>query len=89
MVYVAGESRYGFTPLEWVYCYLIDNLDQVGVVELGSKGFVVLRDLAQALGSKSEFVGERDDQIFMGAFKNQPKANDVIDFCKMILKEQN
>lgn len=87
-VYVSGDTRYGFTPVSWVYSYIAGNFDQVGLVELGAQGYVVLRELANVLGSTSEFLGARDDQIFTGVFQDQPHANDVIEFCKTFVESQ-
>lgn len=85
-VYVSGDTRYGFTPLSWVYDYLAKNLDQIGLIELGAAGYVELQNLAKILGSKSEFLGPRDDQVFDGVFQDQPNATDVVDFCKTFLE---
>jgi hypothetical protein len=87
-VYVSGDTRYGFTPLSWVYSYLKRNLDQVGLIELGAKGYVMLQDLANTLGSKSEFSGARDDQVFSGLLHDQPHANEVIAFCQKYMESQ-
>lgn len=85
-VYVSGDSKYGFTPLEWVCDYIIKNLNTTGLIELGAIGFVKLKDLAYHLGSESTFIGAKDDQVFTELFQNQPNASEVIDFCKKYYK---
>lgn len=88
-VYVSGKSLYGFTPLNWVCNFIGKNLHQTGIIELGASGSVCLQELADILGSKSEFVGFRDDQIFEGIFDDQPHATDVIAFCNSLLEGQS
>jgi nucleoside-diphosphate-sugar epimerase len=87
-VYVSGLSKYAFTPLEWVCDFIYKNLDLNGIIEIGASGYIELSDLANTLGSKSEFVGDIDDQIFSNTFQNQPNADDVISFCKKIMKNK-
>jgi dTDP-4-dehydrorhamnose reductase len=86
MVYVSGESKYGFTPLDWVCEFIINNLNMTGLVELGASGFILLKDLAKQLNSKSDFSGPLDHQVFTDVFEGQPAASDVVNFCRDVAK---
>lgn len=83
-VYVSGDTRYAFTPIGWLAAKVIDNLHLTGVHEVGARGHVVLKDLAIQLQSRSEFVGENDDQVFGTVFEDSPNAADVIEFARKL-----
>jgi nucleoside-diphosphate-sugar epimerase len=81
-VFLSGKTKYAFTPVDWVCDSILKHIDLCGVMELGSKGYVVLEDLANSLNSKSEFEGICDDQIFAGGPDDRPCAGDVIAFSR-------
>ena len=83
-VYVAGESQYAFTNIDWVAKKIIENLDLNGLVELGSSGHVKLSDLKSFLSSESKFVGEIDNQVFDDYFENTPPATDVYHYASKL-----
>jgi len=85
-VYVSGDSKYAFTPLDWVCSNIMRNIDKNGVIEMGAKGYVTLQSLAKVVGSVSVFEGEVDDQTFSDKEDDQPLANAVIDFAKKKMK---
>lgn len=77
-VFVAGESRYAFTPIRWAAAEILRRSETSGIVEIGARGFMRLSDLASALGSVSTFQGSIDDQVFEGATADAPAADDVV-----------
>ena len=79
-VYVSGLSKYAFTPLEWVCDEIVNSIHLCGIHEIGAKNFITLEDLADSIGSKSEFVGGQDNQIFYDAKDDCPDASEVIKF---------
>tara|TARA_B110000977_G_C11083266_1_gene493646 strand:- start:2167 stop:2877 length:711 start_codon:yes stop_codon:yes gene_type:complete len=81
-VFLSGKTKYGFTPVDWVCNSILQNIDYFGVIELGSKGYVVLEELANSLNSKSEFEGICDDQVFPAGPDDRPCADDVIVFMR-------
>ena len=82
-VFLSGKTKYAFTPVDWVCDSILKHIDLCGVMELGSKGYVVLEDLANSLNSTSEFDGICDDQIFPDGPDDRPSAGNVIAFaCK-------
>jgi nucleoside-diphosphate-sugar epimerase len=81
-VFLSGKTKYAFTPVDWVCGSIIKHIDHCGVMELGTKGYVVLDDLARSLNSKSEFGGICDDQVFPDGPHDRPNAEEVIDFAR-------
>ena len=81
-VFTSGDSKYGFTNIEWISSVIKKNLDLKGLIELGAKGYLELRNLAKVLRSNSQFLGEKDDQIFDEIFPDTPHAEEVIEFAK-------
>jgi len=83
-VFVSGESLYAFTPVEWAVGEILRRMDQIGIIEIGAKEPLQLRDLSAALGSNSQFQGERDDQVFDDAGNEAPPAGAVIAFAERL-----
>lgn len=83
-VFVSGDSQYCFAPLEWVASSIIDNLHRSGVFETGACNGISLRDVALAIGSKSQFQGPIDHQIVIDPPPSAPLASNVIAFAKRL-----
>mgnify|MGYP003328414497 CR=1 FL=1 len=83
-VFVSGDTKYAFTPLEWACQEIINMRDKTGIIELGSKNYILLKDLRDKLESDSEFEGFIDDQIFPEANEKCPDAREVIKFAKQL-----
>jgi nucleoside-diphosphate-sugar epimerase len=85
-VYLSGESRYAFTPLHFVADWISRHLDETGLVEVGAKNSLALRDVAKRLGRSIEFEGEVDHQEMHNAnpkwSSDFPDVNTVFDFLK-------
>ena len=79
-VYVSGSSKYAFTPLNWACNEIFKSIDLYGTHEIGAKNYIKLNDYAKAVNSKSDFVGDRDDQVFYNASEHCPDASEVIKF---------
>ena len=84
-VFVSGDTKYAFTPLDWACLEILNMIDETGIFEVGSKNYITLKDLRDAISSKSDFEGFNDDQIFPNAGESCPDANDVIDFAKKLV----
>ena len=80
-VYVDADSRYAFTPVdfaaEWVGAHLADT----GLVEVGARDTVSLREVADALGRTISFSGVREEQMVVAPESTWPPARDVIPFA--------
>lgn len=79
-VWVAGSSRYGFAPRDWVAGWIAANLEQTGIVEVGARDAIPLGELAQRLGANVEFHGEPDHQEIFDPAPDFPAAADVVGF---------
>lgn len=81
-VFLSGSTKYAFTPLGWACSNILNNLECCGILEVGAKGYVILKDLSVAIKSESLFEGEIDDQIFLDGNDDRPSASQVIDFAR-------
>tara|TARA_B100001250_G_C19735788_1_gene760694 strand:+ start:154 stop:855 length:702 start_codon:yes stop_codon:yes gene_type:complete len=84
-VFVSGDTKYAFTPLDWACHEILNMKDKTGLFEVGSKNYIMLKDLRDTLNSNSNFEGFKDDQIFPDAGESCPDANDVIDFARKLV----
>lgn len=84
-VYASGESRQSFAPVEWCAGWVAAHLDETGVWEIGARTAITLREVRDAIGSRSPFVEERrDDQfpVLTPAAADWPVAADVIGWLR-------
>lgn len=79
-VFVAGESRYCFAPLDFVANWIVSNLDLSGTVEVGARDSISLQEIADHLGRKIDFEGAVDHQEIENPQSDFPPARDVLKF---------
>jgi nucleoside-diphosphate-sugar epimerase len=79
-VFVDGESRYGFAPLDFVASWISKNFERTGIVELGAADAVALRNVARHLGKDIEFRGDVDHQEIAHPEADFPSARGVLAF---------
>jgi len=79
-VFVGAESRYCFSPLDFVAKRLVERLDRTGIIEIGARNSMVLRDVAQHLGVNIAFEGPVDYQEIINPEPDFPDARDVLSF---------
>ena len=79
-VFVDGESRYCFAPLDFVTGWVISHLDRAGIVEVGARDAISLQDVAKHLNSNVEFEGVVDHQEIESPEPDFPEARAVLDF---------
>jgi nucleoside-diphosphate-sugar epimerase len=82
-VYVAAHTRYAFTPVNWAAEQIADALSfGPGVVEIGARGAVELKELAKQAGAQCTFEGAVDHQEFADATTDAPEAWAVLDLLR-------
>jgi nucleoside-diphosphate-sugar epimerase len=79
-VFVSGDSRYAFAPLSFVAGWIAAHTDRRGVVEVGARSAIALRDVAAHLGGASEFSGAVDHQEMVDPEPSFPDAREVLGF---------
>lgn len=79
-VFVDGESRYCFTPLDFVAQWIATHLDRNDIVEVGARNAIALRDIAKHLAANIEFEGALDHQEIVDPEPSFPDARDVLAF---------
>lgn len=83
-VFYSDKTRYAYVDVKWAAAYIANSLHfDSGIFEIGAKNTVSLREIADALGSKSLFLGPQDDQ-FPENFNQGPDAYQVITFATSI-----
>lgn len=88
-VYVDGDSRYGFAPLEFSAAWIAGNLQRSGVVEVGAKNAIALKDVAKRLGTPVRFEGPVDHQEMRDPGPDFPDARLVLDYLDAARKRVN
>lgn len=81
-VYIGGDSRYSFTPVEFVGNWIAKNLNRKGVLEVGAKNSISLKELADKLDLHVEFDGPEDNQEMQTIEPDYPDVTLVIEFMK-------
>jgi len=79
-VFIAGESRYGFAPVDFVGTWVAKSFGRTGLVEVGARDSLSLADVAQHLGGRIEFQGAVDHQEMVDPDPSFPAARAVLDF---------
>lgn len=79
-VFADGSSRYCFAPLQFVAAWIARNLARSGIVEVGARNAISLREIADYLGATVEFAGAVDHQEIESPEPGFPDARDVLHF---------
>ncbi len=79
-VFVDGESRYCFIPLGFAARWIASHLDRRGVVEVGARNAIALKEVAHHLGTPVVFEGVPDHQEIPDPEPDFPDARDVLAF---------
>ena len=79
-VFVDGASRYCFASLDFVSQWVAANLDRRGIVEVGGKNAVALKEVAKRFGQAVEFEGAIDHQEIENPEPDFPEAAEVLTF---------
>ena len=86
-VFVDAESRYCFAPLEFVASWIAGNLGRSGIIEVGARNTIRLRDVADYLGADVEFEGLMDHQEIPNPESDYPDARDVMIYLDPMREE--
>lgn len=79
-VFIDGESRYCFASVDFAANWIASNLHRSGIVEVGGRNAMALKDVAKHLGSTSNFEGVVDHQEVQTPEPDFPEARDVLTF---------
>lgn len=86
-VFVDEESRYCFAPLEFVASWIVGNLGRSGIIEVGARNSIRLREVADYLGGDVEFEGMVDNQEIQNPGDDYPDAREVFAFLDAMRTE--
>lgn len=86
-VYVNENSRYSFTPLKFVGTWIANNIDRTGLIELGAKNTISLKEIVAHLGLTIEFGERVDIQEIANPESDFPDAKDILPFMERLLKQ--
>lgn len=79
-VFVDGESRYCFAARGFIADWISSNLGRSGVVEVGGRNAISLKEVARHIGSASVFEGALDHQEVQLPDPAYPEAREVLTF---------
>lgn len=88
-VYVSGESRYSFCSLDFNADWVVNNLDKIGIVEVGARNAIKIKDLADILKLNIEFGSKIDNQVVVMVLPEYPDVKEVINFMKNKMRGKN
>lgn len=83
-VFADGESRYCFAPVEFVASWIATHLGQSGIIEVGSRNAIKLREVADYLEADIEFEGMIDNQEIQNPGPDYPDVREVFTFLSGI-----
>ncbi|MDO8618072.1 MAG: NAD(P)-dependent oxidoreductase [Candidatus Uhrbacteria bacterium] len=79
-VFVDGESRYCFADVDFAANWIASNLHRSGIVEVGGRNAMALKDVAKHIGSTGAFEGALDHQEIENPESDFPEASEVLLF---------
>lgn len=79
-VFADGDSRYCFAARGFIAGWIAENLGRSGVVEVGGRNAISLREVARHIGSPSMFEGPLDNQEVLSPDPEYPEAREVLAF---------
>ena len=79
-VFIDGSSRYCFTPRSFVAKWIADHLDRNGMVEVGARNSISLKEMREHLKTTTVFDGAIDHQEIVSPEADFPDARDVLTF---------
>lgn len=88
-VFVNGASRYSFISLSFCASWISAHLDKDGLVELGGKNAIALKDVAKHLKANVEFEGATNHQDIENPEKDLPEAREILDFMLNLKNNYN
>ncbi|TAK18110.1 MAG: NAD(P)-dependent oxidoreductase [Acidobacteria bacterium] len=86
-VYVSGESRYAFTDVHFAAGWVsgaMGRYDVSGVIEVGAKNTLALKDLAAHMKKDAQFSGPVEVQEILNPDREFPDAREVLRFASTL-----
>ncbi len=81
-LYVSGDSRYAFSSLDFISYWISRNLDKSGIIDLGAKNSVSLKEISDSLGLDLKFGDRLEIQEVENPGDDYPDVNKVISFIQ-------
>ncbi|MSR85697.1 NAD(P)-dependent oxidoreductase [Candidatus Uhrbacteria bacterium] len=85
-VFVDGQSRYCFASRDFIVHWIASHLDCTGLIEIGGRNAMTLKEVAQHIGSTSIFEGVVDHQEVQNPESDLPEASEVLTFLDQFKK---
>ena len=86
-VYINEKSRFSFTPRKFVGEWITKNLDRTGLIELGAKNTISLKEIANHLGVTVAFGERIDVQEIANPEPDFPDAREVLPFMETMIRK--
>ena len=83
-VFVAAETKSAYANVNYYAKKIVELTinNEKGILELGAKDFLVLKDFKKTFSSISKFSGEKDHQVPVNTFEDSPSVKEVYDYFK-------
>jgi nucleoside-diphosphate-sugar epimerase len=88
-VFVDESSRYSFISLDFCASWIASNLDRKGLVELGGRNAIALKEVVNHLGADIEFEGEVNHQDIESGGNDLPEASQVLNFLDNLTNQRS
>jgi len=87
-LYVDIDSVYNYLDTDWCADWIMNNLDKIGLIEIGAKDTITLKEIADKFGIKPNCQGERKEIVFTEKIpENMPSAYEVLNFVEKQIKK--
>ena len=79
-LYVDIKSEYSFISTDFVATWIFENLDKIGLYQIGAKDTISLKQIADKLGLKIKWEGKIEKIFSQNIESGMPSSNEVWSF---------
>ena len=79
-LFVHGDSKYNFIDVQHAAKIIVQKLDEIGIVEIGARDQISLREIADHFRIDVEFGDRMESQHTENPLENFPEAKQVLEF---------
>ena len=88
-VYVDIDSEYSFINTEFVANWILENLNKIGIVEIGASDTISLREIALQMNIQVSYEGKLEKIFSQNLESDMPNCADIWNFINKFLITKN